>query len=235
MNSNRATSIAVGVLFITATAGYVGGQAIYGPLIDSSDFLAVVHPHRERLVVGLLVELAGILAIPLIAAFLFPILRRSGEGVALGYLALRTIEALLLLIVVVDVLSIAEVSRAYLQSGPTPDAYWESLGSSLQLVSEWPFLLSVAVVFPLGSILLNCVLFRERLVPRLIAGWGVLGAALLLTGSMLDLLGVLPEISDLGLELTISGPIAIQEMVLAVWLIARGFDIRPEHTSQETA
>ena len=226
MSSIRSTSIVVGCLFLTATVGYVAGQVIYTPLIEAPDPLATVHLHRSRLLAGVFVELAGILAIPLIAAFCFPILRRFGDGLALSYIALRAIEALLLVMVVVNVLSIADASRAYLEGEGAANPDWVSLAASLELVRTWPFLLSVGVVFPLGALLLNWCLYRGRLVPRLIAAWGFLGGAILLLGSVMDMLGAFSGISPVALEVTVSGPIAIQEMVLAVWLIARGFDVR---------
>ncbi len=73
--------------------------------------------------------------------------------------------------------------------------------------------------------LLNAVLWRTRLVPRTISGWGFLAGLLLLTGSVASLLGLLDSLSPVGVEVVVSGPIAIQEMVLAGWLIARGFSL----------
>ena len=87
------------------------------------------------------------MAIPLIAAFVFPVLKRIGEGIALGYLALRTLEAVLLLVVEVNVLAIADPSRGLQAAGPAPSAYWEDLLRSLEMASEWPFVLSVTIVF----------------------------------------------------------------------------------------
>lgn len=225
MTSTRATSIAVGSLFIVATVSYLVGQALYRPLLEAPDFLAVIEPQRTRFLTGVFVELVGILAIPLIAAFAFPVVKRYSEGVAASYLALRVIEAMLLLVVVVNVLTVADMSRSYLGGEVIPNTDWESLAASLQRSGEWPFLLSVAVVFPLGSLFLNAVLFRARLVPRFIAAWGLFGAALLLSGSLLDMLGALGDISPTAVEIILATPIAIQEMVLAFWLIVRGFDV----------
>lgn len=224
MHSIRSNSVAVGALFITATAGYMVGQAVYAPLLTATDLGTIAVEQRTRLLVGVFLELIGILAIPLIAAFAFSVLKRMDEGIALSYLALRTIEAVLLLVVVVNVLTMADASRGLQEAGPVPSAYWEDLLRSLQMTSEWPFLLSVAIVFPLGSMLFNAALFRGRLVPRAIAAWGFLGATLLISGSVLDMLGVFPNVSRLTLEVVLSAPIAVQEMVLAGWLITKGFD-----------
>jgi hypothetical protein len=73
--------------------------------------------------------------------------------------------------------------------------------------------------------MLNSMLWTARLVPRFVSGWGLLAATLLLTGSVLDLFDVFAGMSQTGLEITLAGPIALQEMVLAVWLITKGLDV----------
>ena len=205
MGSARLTSVLVGCLFITATAGYIGGQAIHGPLVNAPDPLATVHPQRLRLLLGASIELVGILAIPLIATTIFPILKRLGEAVALSYVALRTVEALLLLLVLLNVLAIADASQAHID-GAVASADLQNFGASLQPGSEWPFLLSVGIVFPLGALLLNWGLYRGRLVPRAISAWGFLGGTLLLLGSVLDLAGVFSGMSRVAIEVVLLWP-----------------------------
>jgi hypothetical protein len=100
---------------------------------------------------------------------------------------------------------------------------WEVAGSTLRAVSEAAFLVSVSVIFPLGALLLNSLLWRARLVPRIISGWGFAGGVILLCGSTLELFDMLPAVPAGGLEAALAGPIAVQEMALAFWLIAKGF------------
>jgi hypothetical protein len=97
------------------------------------------------------------------------------------------------------------------------------IGASVQAVSYWTFLLSVGIVFPLTALMLNAVLYQSRLVPRFISVWGLLAAMLLLTGTVVDVFGLLSGISRSALEVILTIPIAANEIVLALWLIIRGF------------
>ena len=104
------------------------------------------------------------------------------------------------------------------------DAYYiENIGSFVQSVNDWAFSIYL-VVFCLGAVLFYFVLYKSKLIPRFISAWGFLAAALLLTGSVLILLEVFTGISQLGLELIFVLPIAVNEMVLAIWLIVKGFN-----------
>lgn len=223
MDSARRTAVTVGVLFIVATGFFMLGQTMYAPLLDGPDYLQLAHPQRARIAAGLLIELVGVLAIPLIAIFLFPILRAQSEGLALSYVGLRVLEAVPLLAVSGNMFSLLDVSERYLADGETAAAQWQSIGTAIQMTSESTFLLSVGIVFPVGALILYSMLFRNRLVPRFISGWGFLAAALLLVGTILDVFAVFAGLSPTIVEAVLALPIAIQEMVLAVWLIAKGF------------
>jgi hypothetical protein len=217
----RRAASAVGALFVVATGCYVVGQTLHGPFLGSVEALELAFPNRPRVVAGLLLELVGVLAIPLIALVFYPILRLHAEALALCYVGLRLLEAAALLTVDANLWSMVSLSEAY-HTGGGPAADLATQLGSLQAVSESAFLISVAIVFPIGSCLLNYVLWSAQLVPRLIAGWGMFGAALLFMGSLLNFFGLLAGVPAGVLEAVLSGPIALQEMVLAVWLIAKG-------------
>ena len=93
--THRKTAIIMGVLFIIATAFLFIGGAFYAPVLDSPDYLETAYPQRIQAVVGMLIEFTCVLAIPLIAIFAFPVLRKHSETLALGYLVFRLFEAVL--------------------------------------------------------------------------------------------------------------------------------------------
>lgn len=223
---DKRTALVVGILFIIATAFVVAGKVIYDPILGSADYLELAHPQKARVVAGVLLELCAFLAIPLTAVFLFPVLRRYGEGLALAYVGVRLLEAVPLVLVDANMLALVHVSQAYLAEPAAGMAYWETVGSSVRAISDSAFLVSVGFVFPVGALILNWVLFRTGLVPRWISGWGLLAAGLVLAGAILDSFDLLEAVPPIAAETVFTGPIAIQEMVFAVWLIIRGF--RPE-------
>lgn len=80
------------------------------------------------------------------------------------------------------------------------------------------------LIFGFGALFFYSVLYQSRVVPRWISAWGFLAAAFILVGGALDLTGIVGQSSGVGFELIFAPPIAINEMVLAVWLIAKGFN-----------
>ena len=223
MSTNKASAIIIGVLFIAATTFYMIGQFIHGPITASSDYLEHVYPDQQTVIAGVLIELIGILAIPLIAVYFYPVLRKYSQVMSLGYLVFRSLEALLLLVVSIYSLSLIHISKGFLGlTGANAMSYLE-IGASVQAVSYWTFLLSVGIVFPLTALMLNAVLYQSRLVPRFISVWGLLAAMLLLMGTVVDVFGLLSGISRSALEVILTIPIAANEIVLALWLIIKGF------------
>lgn len=213
--TTRRLATLVGLFFLAATGLYVGGQMLYGGILSADGpVIELTSAERIRVLAGVFVELLGILSIPMIAVFVYPVLRPVSTPIALSYVVLRVIESTLLIIVAAMTLT--------LTTDPAPLGPAE-LRQLVGALSEPAFLLSVGLVFPLSAMILNGMLWRAHLVPRGISGWGFAAGLLLLTGSTLGWFGLLDPLSPLMAELLFSGPIAIQEMVLAVWLIARGF------------
>jgi len=223
MNTSRKTAIIVGVLFIIATVMLFVGGAFYEPILSSPDYLDIAYPNRIIVIIGILLEFTKIPAIALIPVFLFPILRKHNEALALGYVVFRLLEAVLLVGIEINKLSLISVSRDYLNKGGMDASYFQNIGSWIQSVNDWIFSIYL-IVFTLGALMFYSVLYRSKLIPRFISAWGFIAAALLLTGSVLIMVDMFTGISDLGLELIFALPIAVNEMVLAIWLIVKGFN-----------
>jgi Domain of unknown function (DUF4386) len=213
----RKTAIAVGILYIIATLVSLLSTALTSGALDAQDYLTRVAAQSDQVVAGALLLIAGGIAVVLIAALLFPILRRYGEGVALGYFGVRILEAVTLLVAAVSLLLLVSVSREYVRAGADAAAS-ARLGSSgvvLQALNEWAFPLN-PVVFGLGGLLLYVLLYRSRLVPRWLSVWGIVGVGMVFAFGLLRMYG--------GGSLVLALPIGVQEMALAGWLIVKGFD-----------
>jgi len=168
---------------------------------------------------------------PLIPVFLFPILKKHNEALALGYVGFRFLEAVLFIGIEINKLSLINVSQDYLNKVGIDASYFQNIGRSIQSENDWAFSIYV-IVFTLGALMLYSVLYKSKLIPRFISAWGFIAAAVMLTGSVLIMVEMFTEIS-LGLELILTLPIAVNEMVLAVWLIVKGFN--PSAITSESA
>ena len=94
---HRTTARVVGVLFIVATVTAIIGGGLVMQSLDAPDYLVQVAAHEGQVVAGVVLEFILALSVIGIAALLLPVLRPHGEGMAVGYVAVRTLEAAFIL------------------------------------------------------------------------------------------------------------------------------------------
>lgn len=217
METSRKFAIIVGILFIIATASTVVSSVFTGPLLEAQDYLIQVSENETQMVIGLLSLLATAVAVVSIAAMMYPLLNRRHEIDAVGYLSARIVEGVLLIISVLALLTLMTLSQESAATGATNTSNLQAGGTLLRTVSDWAFSLGVGFVFALSALILNYSLYQSKLVPRWLSVWGFIGAVLILAGHLLEYFNV----NHLGI---LDLPIALQEMVFAVWLIVRGFN-----------
>ena len=117
-NSYKKNAIAIGILFIIATAFLFVGDSFYGPVLDTPDYLQVAYPNRISAIIGILIEFSCILAIPLIPVFAYPVLRKHSQTLALAYIVFRLFEAVLFVLVDITKLSLIKVSQHLMPQTP---------------------------------------------------------------------------------------------------------------------
>jgi hypothetical protein len=208
------------VLFIVATAASILGSIALGSALDGDEFLAHF-PGGQVILASVLFLVAATSAFGT-AALLFPILRRHAEGLAAGYVGLRTFENILYAAGVVGLLMMVTLSESD-AAGAAASADLRLLGAALLALHSWAVLLGTLIFAGLGSLTLNYVLYRSRLVPRWLSVWGLIGAAGIFVYGLLGIFGVSTGLGSPYMLLAL--PLAVQEMVFAGWLIAKGFQV----------
>ena len=227
MDSERRTAIVVGVLFIVATAASIIGSVVLGSALDGDDYLT-------NLSGGQIIPAAVLFLIAATSAFgtavlLFPILRRHAEGLAAGYVGLRTFENILYAAGVVGLLMMLSVSESDAASAAASTDL-RLMGSALLGLHSWAVTLGTLIFAGLGGLTLNSVLYRSRLVPRWLSIWGLIGAAGIVVYGLLGIFGVGTGLGSPYMLLAM--PIAVQEMVFAGYLIARGLRVHDAHPAR---
>lgn len=216
MNS-RNTAIVVGILFITATVTYMIGSGYLDQILNDPDYLTNVSAKENLVLRGMLLELVNHLAVICIPFMMYPILRKQNEALALGYSVFRTVESLTLIIGSISLLSLLTLSQEYVRFGAPDLSHYLTMGSLLVVGREWTVLLGVNIVFSLGSLIFNYLLYKSEIVPKWLSVWGFIGAALLLPRAWILLFS-----ENEFVVLTLA--IWVQEMVFAAWLIVKGFN-----------
>jgi hypothetical protein len=204
------TARMTGALFLTATLSGVLSAVLLLPLDDLSQ--TGIAAAATRISAGALMVLVMIAAIALIPPVLYHVLKEHGEALALCYVAARLLEVVVMLPAAAGPLLLVALARDGDQLDPVRVV--------LRAQDAWIYAPS-SVFFCLGALLFNAVLYRSRLVPRWISGWALGAAVLYLTDACLVLFGALTVSSAVhGL---LVAPLAVNEMVLAVWLLVKGF------------
>ena len=214
MNSNRKIAIIVGVLILTALVSSLL-SGVFSESIDSSDYLTAVSANENQVLIGVLFQLtltASVVAIPLL---MFPILKKHNESLGLGYVVARIFEGFFDAVIAISMLLLLTLSREFVNAVAPAVSYFQTSGALLIALRDWS---SVPENFPygLGALVLNYLLYKSKLIPRWLSVWGLIGAALMLATGVIRLFD--PSL--------IYGafPIFVNEMVLAIWLIVKGFN-----------
>ncbi len=213
----RAAARVAGVLYIVATVSIIASGPFVGST-DSLEFLTEIAAEENRVMLGTLIQLAWVFSVMFIPVVLYPVLKLYSSTGALGFFTLRFTEGLLSLVYVVVQLTMLSLSRQFTQ-GPADLSAFEPSGTLLLEARDWAFAMGAGLAFNLSALLLNAVLYRSKLVPRWLSVWGFVGAALWMIVWFPQIYDV-----DLGVFEAAFVPIALQEMVFAVYLIVRGFD-----------
>jgi succinate dehydrogenase hydrophobic anchor subunit len=221
-SSNIKTARIVGALFIIATvAGMLSALVILQPILAAPDYLVRFAEDNNKVITGALLDLVGAGAFVGIAVVIFPILKKHNERMALGYVVARSFEAVPFIVANTFLLSLLAVGQEYVQAGAPDASHFQTQGSSLLAAYDWSQLLGPRILASLAGLLLYYSFYQSRLLPRWISVWGLVGAPLYLASGLLPMFGFDPLSPILTLLFL---PAALLEMVLAVWLIVKGFN-----------
>jgi hypothetical protein len=156
---------------------------------------------------------------------LYRIFKKHNEALALGAVLFRgVLEAVCYIGMVISMFLLLTVSQLYEKTGAVGAANLQTLGATLIATVNWVNLI-LAIVFSVGALMIYTLFYQTRLIPRWLSGWGFVGAVLYFFAPLVTMF--VSQNMTLSLD---SGfgflmiPLAIQEMVFAVWMIVKGFD-----------
>ena len=222
MNTYRKTAIIVGTLYITGTVAGILSVVFSGSLLNGPDYLIKVSANENQIITGALCVLTMGLALAMIPAVMFPILRRHREDLAVGYVIFRgALETVCYIAMTISWLLLITLGQEYVKAGVLDVSYYQTLGA-LVLRGHDSIRSVLEIVFPMGALMFYTVLYQSRLIPRWISGWGLAAALLWLVAGLLGVFHLIIPMSTS--QLVLSLPIGLQEMVMAVWLIVKGFN-----------
>ncbi|WP_412542821.1 DUF4386 domain-containing protein [Longispora sp. K20-0274] len=219
MGSPRRSALAVGLFFLLTEVAAIAGLVLYQPALKDAAYVTGTGADT-RVLLGGLCELVLVAAVIGTAAALYPVIRRIRPAVALGYVSVRLLEAVIIVIGIVSVLSIVTVRRELAGDPAAP-----AIAKALVALHDWTFLLGPNIALGANSVLLGYLMYRSRLVPRPIATLGLVGGALICLSATAVLFGLYEQVSTVGSLAAL--PVFAWEVSLALYLIFRGFKHDP--------
>ena len=220
INSKTNARIA-GVLLILGTVPILFAMALWGKPLMSPDYLSAMaaHPDQVRLFVITIMVMgfscAGI------GIALYPVLKRYNEGLALTAMGFRLMEGPLQMVSALGFMALLAVSQEFVKAGSPSVSMFQSASAAIKTVNDW-FTTAYVLPFCIGAASYYIIFFKARLVPRWLSAWGLAGLLLM---TISNVTGIFDSLLSL--------PILVQELVLAVWLIVKGFNT-PSNTPSNT-
>ena len=223
MNANRKTASTVGALYIIGTVAGILSLVVTEPVRNAEDYLVTIPGNETGLAAGAFFVLVMGLALAMIPVVMFPILKKHNEALALGYVVFRGgLEAVGYLTIATGWLLLVLVSQIYVQAEVSGASGFEALGTLIFEATAITGGTIMTIVFCLGALMFNYLLYRTKLIPRWLSGWGLIAVVPYLSTGLLAMLGIIPILSPIYTVPQL--PLALQEMVLAAWLIVKGFN-----------
>lgn len=220
IDNKRKTAIIVGVLFIIGTGSGILGGVLSSPLLTTSDYLGAIATNQSRFISAIIFVLTMGFSLVMVPAVLYPLFKQYSQSLALGAVIFRgALEGVAYMLIALCWFTLFSLSRA---SGTDPGIV-QFLGDQVRQVEMWVNIL-MAIPFCLGAMMIYYLFIVSKLIPRWLSLWGFIGAILYIIAPFL----VMFDVQNLTLSLDgsmgfLMGPLALQEMVFAVYLIFKGF------------
>jgi hypothetical protein len=218
IDAMRNTALVAGGLYLVTFVSSIAGAVLLDPVLNNPNYV-VSAGADSQVRLGALLDLVNAVACIGTAVALFSVVKRQHEDIALGFVASRGVEAV---IVVIGVLSILAVVTLRQPGAAGADAaILVTAQRALLAIRHWIVLLGIPVMAGINALLLGTLLYRSRLVPRVIPALGLIGAPLMISSAIGTMFGVNQMVS-VGSGLG-AAPIFVWELSLGLWLVIKGF------------
>jgi hypothetical protein len=225
MTSTRKTAMVAGVFFLITEVTAIAGVLAYGSVLGTPDFIVSTTVDDTGVLVGAFLEVLLAIAVVGTTVTLYPIIKRQNEGMALGHVAGRLIEATIIAVGAISLLAVVTMRHDLAGTTGGEAAAAVTVGQSLVAVHNWTFLFGPKLALGVNTVLLAYLMYRSRLVPRAIAVLGLVGGSLIFASGTAVLFGLYEDLSVPGVAA--AAPVLAWELSVATWMIVKGFQPSP--------
>lgn len=219
-NSDRNYARAGGILYLITFAASIPALLMLAPILDNPDYI-VSGGHDTQVTWACFLDFVNALAAVGTAVAVFPVLKRVNESMALGFVMSRMVEAAIIMIGVVALLTVVVLHQDLAGNTNADPSTLSVTGQALVAGRDWTFLFGPGFMACFNALLFATLLYRSRLVPRAIPLIGLVGAPLLFTADMLALFG--HATPGEGWSMIATLPIAAWELSVGFYMTFKGF------------
>jgi hypothetical protein len=228
--TNRKTAAVVGVLFIIGTvSGFL--MVPFIGILNAPDHLTTIATHEGQMIIVTLLKFIMGVACAGIGLALYPILRKYNEGLAIGSTGFRIIEGVIDIVGALGYVALLALSQEFVKAGAPQSSFFQTADVLINASAAWLRDVAMLLTWCIGALMYYSVFYQYRLVPRWLSVWGLVGITLTSGSCLLVMFHLIPPAGTI--QVILSLPIMVQEMVLAVWLIAKG--IKPSAVASLSA
>lgn len=215
-NTYRNTARIVGAMYLAGFVVGISGIVLIQSILGAPDHLATLPANSMLLAISAVLWLMAAAWDAAHGVLMFPILKQHSERIAVGYLGFRIMDGLLIAIMVLFVLVQIPIASEYLNAGASDASYLQALSNVFMQAQLDAYNIAMTTL-GISGLILCYSFYRTKLVPRILAVWGLVGYAVILCGSVVEVMGFnLLSIHAI--------PGGLWEMFIGVWLIVKGFN-----------
>jgi hypothetical protein len=226
----RKTARVAGVLYLITFVSSIPALELERPFLQHAGFIAGTGPDSGLMAGGVL-DLVNAFAAIGTAVVLYPLLSRDHPRLALGFVTSRLLEAAAIVTSVAAILSLVALHNAAAGASSAGKASLVTVGTSLIALHDWTFLLGPGLMPAINALLLGTVMYRTRLVPRIIPIVGLIGAPILIASAVATIFGAYSQVSTPSALAAL--PVAAWELSLGLWMTIKAFRL-PSPTDDTT-
>ncbi len=217
MNTYRTTARVVGVIYLAGMVIGIGGNVLILSILGGPDHLSTLSASSMLLAIGAVAWLLTVVGDAAHGILMFPVLKQhNSERIAVGYLGFRIVDAVFIAIMVLIILAQIPIGSEYLKAGASDASYLQALSAVFMQAQLYAYNIAMFIL-GISGLILCYSFYKSKLIPRLLAVWGLVGYATILCGSVLEVMGF-------GLLSIHAIPGGLWELFIGVWLIVKGFN-----------
>ena len=212
---------AAGIFYLLTFVSSIPALILIGPILNDPNYVTSAG-QDTRVLWGCLLDSVNAITAVGSAVALYPVVKRQNASMALGFVTSRMLEAAVVMIGVVSLLAVVTMRQDFTGGDATSLTV---TANALVELRNWTFLFGPGLMPVFNALLLGTLLYRSRLVPRVIPTVGLIGAPLLFAAFIATVFGVIDQVSPVAFLLTV--PLAAWELSVGVWMTFKGFTPSP--------